>query len=181
MANDADQGAAVTLPGKTRAGQGTRLATLALLAAALVGLWQAWGLERWAIDGPGAGLWPMIVASVCVALAVIVLIWPGPAGTTEEGDTDTIDSRELVRTRSTFNLYCLALIVLALGAAYGGFVLTSLTVSILLVRFAEGRSWGAALLYGVSAALIGLVCFAWLLRVDLPTGPIERAFLALVR
>jgi hypothetical protein len=25
------------------------------------------------------------------------------------------------------------------------------------------------------------VCFAWLLRVDLPTGPIERAFLALVR
>ena len=181
MSNDADQGAAVTLPGKTRAVQGTRLATLALLAAALVGLWQAWGLERWAIDGPGAGLWPMIVASVCVALAVIVLIWPGPAGTTEEGDTDTIDSRELVRTRSTFNLYCLALIVLAVGAAYGGFVLTSLTVSILLVRFAEGRSWGAALLYGVSASLIGLVCFAWLLRVDLPTGPIERAFLALVR
>ena len=181
MSNDADQGAAVTLPGKTRAVQGTRLATLALLAAALVGLWQAWGLERWAIDGPGAGLWPMIVASVCVALAVIVLIWPGPAGTTEEGDTDTIDTRELVRTRSTFNLYCLALIVLALGAAYGGFVLTSLTVSILLVRFAEGRSWGAALLYGVSASLIGLVCFAWLLRVDLPTGPIERAFLALVR
>ena len=181
MSNDADQGAAVTLPGKTRAVQGTRLATLALLAAALVGLWQAWGLERWAIDGPGAGLWPMIVASVCVALAVIVLIWPGPAGTTEEGDTDTIDTRELVRTRSTFNLYCLALIVLAVGAAYGGFVLTSLTVSILLVRFAEGRSWGAALLYGVSASLIGLVCFAWLLRVDLPTGPIERAFLALVR
>jgi hypothetical protein len=171
----------VALPGKARAGQGTRLATLALLAAALVGLWQAWGLERWAIDGPGAGLWPMIVASVCVALAVIVLIWPGPAGTTEEGDTDTIDTRELVRTRSTFNLYCLALIVLAVGAAYGGFVLTSLTVSILLVRFAEGRSWGAALLYGVSASLIGLVCFAWLLRVDLPTGPIERAFLALVR
>jgi len=181
MANDADQGTGGTLPGKTRAGQGTRLATLALLAAALVGLWQAWGLERWAIDGPGAGLWPMIVASVCVALAVIVLIWPGPAGTTEEGDTDTIDTRELARTRSTFNLYCLALIVLALGAAYGGFVLTSLTVSILLVRFAERRSWGAALLYGVGAALIGLVCFAWLLRVDLPTGPIERAFLSLVR
>lgn len=181
MAHDADQGAARAAPGKARTDPGTRLATLALLAIALVGLWQAQGLERWAIDGPGAGLWPVIMASVCVALALIVLIWPGPAGATEEGDTDTIDTRELAQTRSTFNLYCLTLIVLAVGAAYGGFVLTSLAVSILLVRFAEGRSWRAALIYGVGAALIGLVCFAWLLRVDLPTGPIERAFLALVR
>ena len=174
--------AAQTAPARTaRAGHGARLATLGLLAAALVGVWQAWGLERWAIDGPGAGLWPMVVAGVCVVLALIVLIWPGREAATEDGDTDAIDARELGRTRSTFNLYCLALIVLALGAAYGGFVLTSLAVSILLVRFAEGRSWTSAVLYGVCAAVIGLVCFAWLLRVDLPTGPIERAFLALVR
>lgn len=165
----------------TRARQGVRLATLGLLVAALVGLWQAWGLERWALDGPGPGLWPMVVASVCVALAVIVLVWPGRDGATEEGDTEAIDAAELRRTRSTFGIYCLALVVLAIGSAFAGFVLTALAVSILLVRFAEGRSWGRAIAYGVGASVIGLVCFAWLLRVDLPTGPIERAFLALVR
>ncbi len=164
-----------------RPGSGVRLATLALLATALVGLWQAWGLERWALDGPGPGLWPMIVASVCVGLAVIVLIWPGRDGATEDGDTETIDAAELGRTRSTFGLYCLALVVLAIGSAFAGFVLTAFAVSILLVRFAEGRSWLSALIYGAAASVIGLVCFAWLLRVDLPTGPIERAFLSLVR
>jgi len=110
-----------------------------------------------------------------------VLIWPGRDGATEEGDTEAIEADELKRTRSTFGLYCLALVVLAIGSAFAGFVLTAFAVSILLVRFAEGRSWGRALIYGLAASVIGLVCFAWLLRVDLPTGPIERAFLSLVR
>lgn len=160
---------------------GVRLATLGLLGVALVGVWQAWGLERWAIDGPGPGLWPMVVASVCVAMALITLVWPGRAASTEEGDTETIDAQELGRTRRTFAVYALALVVMALGSAWAGFVLTAFAVSILLVRFAEGRSWGKALLYGLIASCVGLVCFAWLLRVDLPTGPIERAFLSLVR
>jgi hypothetical protein len=33
----------------------------------------------------------------------------------------------------------------------------------------------------MACAAIGLVCFGWLLRVDLPEGPIERAFYTLVR
>lgn len=160
---------------------GVRWATLALLATALIGMWQAWGLERWAIDGPGPGLWPMVVASVCVALSLVVLLWPGRDSATEAGDTDPLDAAEARRTRSTFGLYCLALVVLALGSAFAGFVLTAFAVSILLVRFAEGRSWRSALTYGLAASVIGLVCFAWWLRVDLPTGPIERAFLSLVR
>lgn len=160
---------------------GVRWATLALLATALIGVWQAWGLERWAIDGPGPGLWPMVVASVCVALSLVVLLWPGRDSATEAGDTDPLDAAEAGRTRSTFGLYCLALVVLALGSAFAGFVLTAFAVSILLVRFAEGRSWRSALTYGLAASVIGLVCFAWWLRVDLPTGPIERAFLSLVR
>jgi hypothetical protein len=160
---------------------GVRWATLALLATASIGVWQAWGLERWAIDGPGPGLWPMVVASVCVALSLVVLLWPGRDSATEAGDTDPLDAAEAGRTRSTFGLYCLALVVLALGSAFAGFVLTAFAVSILLVRFAEGRSWRSALTYGLAASVIGLVCFAWWLRVDLPTGPIERAFLSLVR
>ena len=168
-------------PAPGRAGQGVRLATLALLGVALVGLWQAWGLERWAIDGPGAGLWPTIVASVCVALAVVVLIWPGSQASTEEGDTDALDPAERQRTASSFRLYSIALVVLAAGSAFAGFTLTALAVAVLIVRFAERRSWSSALIYGVVAAVLGLVCFGWLLRVDLPTGPIERAFLSLVR
>jgi len=75
----------------------------------------------------------------------------------------------------------LALLVLAAGTAYAGFVVTAVSVSVIVVRFAERRPWAAALTYGVACAVIGLVCFGWLLRVDLPEGPIERAFYSLVR
>ena len=158
---------------------GTRLATFGLLAAALVGLWQSMRLESWGFDGPGAGFFPQLVAGVCVVLALIVLVSPGRAGATEDGDTE--DQKGTAETRRTFAIYAISLVVLALGAAFAGFVVTAVVVAFIIVRFAERRSWAAAIGYGVACAAVGLVCFGWLLRVDLPEGPIERAFYSLVR
>ena len=78
-------------------------------------------------------------------------------------------------------LYVVALLALAAGAAFGGYVVTVIAVSLLVLRFAERRSWTHAIVYGVACAVIGLVGFGWLLRVDLPESPIERAFYSLVR
>ncbi len=158
---------------------GTRLATFGLLAAALVGLWQSMRLESWGFDGPGAGFFPQLVAGICVVLALIVLVSPGRAGATEDGDTE--DQKGTAETRRTFAIYAISLVVLALGAAFAGFVVTAVVVAVIIVRFAERRSWAAAIGYGVACAAVGLVCFGWLLRVDLPEGPIERAFYSLVR
>ena len=158
---------------------GTRLATFGLLAAALVGLWQSMRLESWGFDGPGAGFFPQLVAGVCVVLALIVLVSPGRAGATEDGDTE--DQKGTAETRRTFAIYAISLVVLALGAAFAGFVVTAVVVAVIIVRVAERRSGAAAIGYGVACAAVGLVCFGWLLRVDLPEGPIERAFYSLVR
>ena len=160
---------------------GARLATLGLFALALVGLWQSSRLERWSFDGPGPGLFPMIVSVVFVALALIVLIWPGRAASTEDGDTELIDQATRQKTRRSFAIYVVSLLVLTAGSAFAGFTITAVAVSVLIVRFAEGRSWGAALVYGLACAAIGLIGFGWLLRVDLPSSPIERAFFSLVR
>jgi Tripartite tricarboxylate transporter TctB family len=158
---------------------GTRIATLGLLAAALIGLWQALRLESWGFDGPGPGFFPQLMAGICVALAVIVFVFPGKAGETEGGDTEETETSS--GTRRTFAIYVAAFGVLAAGAMYAGFVVTTIAVTALIVRFAEQRSWMVALGYGVACAAVGLVCFGWLLRVDLPEGPIERAFYSLVR
>jgi hypothetical protein len=158
---------------------GTRLATLGLLAAALIGLWQASRLESWSFDGPGAGFFPQLVAITCIVLAIVVLVVPGKAGATEDGDTDAVP--DTARTNRTFAIYAASFGVLALGSLYAGFVVTTIAVSVLILRFAEGRSWLAALGYGVGAAIIGLVCFGWLLRVDLPISIVEQQFYALVR
>lgn len=170
---------------------GARSATLGLLAVALIGFWQATRLESWSFDGPGAGFFPQLVAGLCIALALVVLVAPGRPGATEAGDTDAdgtgaedtnrADAAVAARSRRTFALYAASFVVLVLGAAYAGFALTVIAVAILIVRFAEGRSWLAAIGYGLACAVIGLVCFGWLLRVDLPESAIERAFYALVR
>ena len=158
---------------------GTRLATLGLLAAALVGLWQSLRLESWGFDGPGAGFFPQLVAGLCVVLALLVLVSPGQAGQTEDGDDAAVAAT--AESRRTFAIYVGALVLLAVGSAFTGFVVTSIAVSVVIVRFAERQSWIKAVGYGVACAAIGLVCFGWLLRVDLPEGPIERAFYSLVR
>ncbi len=157
----------------------TRLVTLGLLAAALVGLWQALRLESWGFDGPGPGFFPQLMAGICVVLAVVVLAFPGKAGETEGGDTEETGSSS--ETNRTFAIYIASFGVLAAGAMYAGFVVTAIAVTALIMRFAERRSWLVSIGYGVACAAAGLVCFGWLLRVDLPEGPIERTFYTVVR
>lgn len=158
----------------------TRLATAGLLVVALVGLWQTLLLERWSFDGPGAGFFPQLVAGVCVLLALVVLVWPGKVTTAgDDGDTETPDGD--AGTRRAMWVYSLAMVVLALGAMFAGFAVTAMAVTVLVMRGAEQRSWASAFSYGLVCALVGLVLFGWLLRVDLPEGPIERQFFTLVR
>jgi hypothetical protein len=160
---------------------GPRLAALGLLAAASVGLWQAAGLERWSFEGPGPGLFPLLTGGVCAVLALVVALFPGRAASADEGDEEPQGGAAASVATRRFALYALALLLLAVGPAYLGIALSAIVISVLLIRYAEGRSWRAALVYGICAALIALVGFGWLLRVDLPAGPLERAFFALVR
>ena len=93
---------------------GTRIATLGLLAAALVGLWKAMELESWGFDGPGPGFFPQLMAGICVALALVVLAFPGQAGETEGGDTDDVEGTK--ESNRTFAIYIATFAVFALGA-----------------------------------------------------------------
>lgn len=156
-----------------------RLVTLGLLAVALVGLWRALQLDSWGFDGPGPGFFPQLMAGICVVLAIVVVVFPGRAGETEGGDTE--ETERSPDTNRTFAIYIVTLGVLAAGAMYAGFTVTTIAVAVLIMRFAEGRSWLASIGYGIVCAAVGLVCFGWLLRVDLPEGPIERQFYMLVR
>jgi hypothetical protein len=175
---------------------GVRLATLGLLAVALVGLWKALSLERWSFEGPGPGLFPSLVALTCVILALIVLIAPGRATPTADEAEAPAPPAEAAAAdaslpppgaaagrdpRKTFAWTAVALLALALGPQWAGFAGSTLMVSILVLRLAEGRSWRLTLGYGCAAALIGLVLFGGLLRVDLPVTALDRAVISLVR
>lgn len=161
-------------------GRASRITALGLALVAGIGLWQALKLDRWGFDGPDAGFFPQLVAGVCVLLSLLVALWPGRPSAGEDGEADASDEGGIATPRP-FAVYAVALLVLALGSMSVGFTPTTILVTLLIVRFAEGRSWSAAIGYGLACAAVGLVLFGWLLRVDLPEGPIERAFYAAVR
>lgn len=166
---------------------GVRIATAGLLVVGLIGLWKALELDRWSFEGPGPGLFPTLVAGVFLILAIWVLIRPGPEASDPEAGVepaDTSPSRALHTAPSpalTFAWTCAALLVLAIGPQFAGFAATTLAVSVIVLRGAERRSWALALGYGVGAALIGLVLFGGLLRVDLPATALDRAIVSWVR
>lgn len=158
----------------------SRLTALGLAAVAGVGLWQALKLERWGFDGPDAGFFPQLMAAVCVGLALVVAAWPGRPNAGEDGEADAGDEGRVV-TRRSFAVYAVALGVMAAGAMGAGFAPTALLTTVLLMRLAERRSWRASLGFGVAVVAVCLVLFGWLLRVDLPEGPVERLFYSMVR
>lgn len=158
-----------------------RASAVALAAVAGVALWQALKLDRWGFDGPDAGFFPQLMAGICLLLALVVAVWPGRPNLGEDGEADVPEEDGGVVTRNVFAVYSAALLLLALGAMFAGFAVTALAVTVLVMRFGEGRGWGSSLRYGTVCAVVGLVLFGWLLRVDLPEGPIERAFYSAVR
>ncbi len=154
---------------------GVRLSALGLLTAAFVAVWQTFMLESWGFDGPGAGFFPQLLAVTCVVLAALTLLFPGrPAPSDDGDDASGTDWRNFV-------VYSAGLGVMAAGSFFAGFVVTTIVATVVIVRFGEKRPWTQAIGYGVVCAVIGLVCFGWLLRVDIPESPVERAFYSLVR
>lgn len=163
---------------------GARWTALGLLLAAAAAFWQASLLPRWGFDGPGTGLFPQILAIIAMALALLVLVTekPNPAPVAED-DEDAVSryDRAAPAERRVFHLYLLALAVLVAGSWWAGFIVTTVAVVIIIMRFAEGVSWRASLITALVVALVGQVCFGWLLQVSLPSGHVDRGLRELLR
>jgi hypothetical protein len=61
---------------------GARWTALGLLLAAVATFWQAQSLPRWSFDGPGTGIFPLVLSIIAIALSMLVLI-------TERREVDT--------------------------------------------------------------------------------------------
>lgn len=157
-------------------------ATAAVMAAvAALALWKAWSLSAWGFDGPGPGFYPRLAAAAALALALAVVVFPGappkPSADDDAGQDGPLEPAE----RRSFLVYGAALVGLAAAIEPLGFSPAVALFVVVAVRYAEARSWAAALACAAVAVGVALVFFGWALRVDLPAGPVERLFFGLVR
>lgn len=163
---------------------GARWTALGLLLAAAATLWQAQLLPRWGFDGPGTGLFPLVLSIIAVALSALVLITERRAAEPlESDDSESVSRYDLAAPaeRRVFHFYLLALALLVAGSWWAGFIVTVFAVIVVIMRFGEGVSWRATLVTAASIALVGQLGFGWLLQVSLPEGPADRALRALLR
>lgn len=163
---------------------GARWTALGLFGAAAAAFWQATQLARWGFDGPGPGLYPQVIAVICMALSLLVLALertdPEPLAS---DDDEAVARYDLAgpAERRTFHVYLLALALLALGSWVAGFVVTSMAVIVLTMRFGEGVSWRATLITAMIVTAIGLIGFGWMLQVSLPESAVDLGLRALAR
>ena len=148
-----------------------------LVAGAL--FWQANDLPFTDFMGPGPGLFPQVVTGFTCAMAALLVLFPGPAVQSREGDPGHAPAG--AAERRSFALYAVALPFLAVGSAFLGFLATSLVLALALTWFAEGRPLRSALLFGLGCGLVGIFVFGEMLEVTLPLSEIDRSLLRLAR
>jgi hypothetical protein len=149
-----------------------------LLFGALIALWHALRLPLWTFQGPGPGLFPQALAAMCVLLSIVEILAPREVPLRSAWEEAAIAPE--LREHKTFAVYVASIFIMTAGAFYAGFAVTTFALVLVVLRFGEGAGWGRSIFTGAAYVLAGWVTFGTLLRVNLPEGPLDRAFLALV-
>lgn len=160
----------------------SRRVSLFLLGLALVALWQVLKLDAWGREGPGPGLFPQVLVGLCILLSLFELITPAATDSSASADQEIDPGFHAADStaKRTFFMYAISILIMVVGAYFAGFAVTAFALTVFILHFSEHISLSRAVGTGVIFVIAGWIAFAWLLRVNLPEGPLDSAFLALV-
>jgi putative tricarboxylic transport membrane protein len=139
----------------------------AVLLAIPVGA-ASWGFGVGSLKSPGAGFWPLLIVLAMMGLGVSLILRPTPNAMTAAGESRW---RKFGISLGTLAFYVVALEPL-------GYLLTTVAMLFVQLRWVESRSWKSSATIAVLAAVISLLIFQVLLKVTLPEGviPLPRGW-----
>jgi hypothetical protein len=153
---------------------------LVCFACTVVLLVQSLDLDNWGVFGPGPGLFPKIVTGFCCIIALLLTVSPpitqttGPSAGQEEGPLAPPERR-------TFRIYVLSLILLTVGTAWFGFLLTSVMLALVVTWWGERQSWLKALAFGLACGLAGVIGAGTYMEGGVPTIILDQFIIRLLR
>ena len=142
----------------------TRTRTFGLGVAILGGAYLALALQlpMHTLNGPGAGVFPVVVAGVLMATGALVALWPA-AGPATENEDDAPGS-----FRATAVVFA-ALVAFCLLFQRLGYIASGVLLMIAVLR-AFRAPWTVAAAVSVVSVLVTYAVFATLLGLTLPRG-----------
>jgi len=156
-----------------------RLPFLGATVLAAVFLSQAFRLEDYSPFGPGPGIFPQIATVFATALALLLLLVPFLS---HDSDQPPAPPEEIgPEEQRVFRLYMAGFLLLVVGSAWLGFLVTSVLVALLLCWRAERRSLRDSLLFGLACGLIGTVGLGYYLQIEVPYALADSLLMRLIR
>jgi putative tricarboxylic transport membrane protein len=143
-----------------------RVVPLVLLAAAGVYLALALRLPFGAVERPGAGFYPVMVAVFAIVVAAGATV--SAFRSARPAETDAVGLDAASRRRVVISV--VALVAFCLGLPWIGYPAAAFAFVAVVLRYLGGR-WRTALLTGALSAAGSYGLFAVLLDVPLPRGP----------
>jgi putative tricarboxylic transport membrane protein len=140
------------------------IGALLFLGLGLIGLFFSYRLDRGTVANPGAGFLPFNLSMLLVALSLHLFFrsWRAPSAT-DEGGAD--------RTRwKRLGVALAGLVAYAYVVKPLGFVISSMLVLVVLLRFVEERPWTLTLPIAVSFPVVLYIVSVKYLSVPLPRG-----------
>ena len=145
-----------------------RVVAVATLLGGVLFLTQAWALPFGAMQRPGAGFFPTVIAAFACLVGLVgtartFLLAPRPVAPREGAALQPEQRGRVLVSVVLLGVFCALLPWVGYPIVALGFV------TVLLRRL--GASWRAALITGVLSAAVSYYAFAVLLDVPLPRGP----------
>ena len=142
---------------------------LALLALGLFLAFQSIRLPLWGGSGPEAGFYPLTIAVIIVSLSLFLVLKSGILARPKGEGKLVEEGQEKIRLYKVF-AYLVLMLLYGILVEQLGFLITSVLLLFLILKFVERQGWKATLLVGVTSIVISYALFVYFLQVPLPRG-----------
>ena len=142
---------------------------LALLVLGFFLAFQSIRLPLWGASGPEAGFYPLTIAVIIVSLSLFLVLKSGIL-TRPRGEAERVEQgRDQIHLHKVF-AYLVLVLLYGILVEKVGFLITSVLLLFLILKFVERQSWKATLVVGVASIVISYTLFVYFLQVPLPRG-----------
>jgi len=124
----------------------------------------------WGRTGPEAGFYPFVLGILMIGMSLLLIIRAFISTRAEEKLKSAIDKEKHMAVVFKVCSYIVLMALYGLLVQKVGFLVSSIVVLIIILKFLEKLSWKKACTIGFSSILVSYMLFVYFLSVPLPKG-----------